>query len=155
MMEFWTSPEAIPRRPALTCSQSNCLGRLHWPCPTDRQHRLPQAAISIAALRKGRAAYVHALGATCVAASQYVGMSTIWPKPAACWGVWAIVGGHECPLATSLAHLPIPIEGFGSSDCRSCRSHLLRWPGKSSTLLRRGIDSILTELADAVGVGRR
>lgn len=50
-------------------------------------------------------------------------------------GAWTIIGGNECQLVAFVAHLPMPIDGFGSSDCRSCRSHLLRWPGNSSTLL--------------------
>ena len=43
-------------------------------------------------------------------------------------GGWIVPGGNECDLARMLAHLPAPIPGFGSSDCRICRSHLLRWP---------------------------
>lgn len=43
-------------------------------------------------------------------------------------GAWIFPDGDECALARSLAHLPAPIRGFGSSDCRSCRSHLFRWP---------------------------
>jgi Uri superfamily endonuclease len=42
-------------------------------------------------------------------------------------GAWGFVGGNECELAATLACLPVPIEGFGSSDCRRCRSHLLQW----------------------------
>jgi Uri superfamily endonuclease len=44
-------------------------------------------------------------------------------------GAWTVVGGHECDLVAAFAPLPAPIEGFGSSDCRRCTSHLLRWPG--------------------------
>jgi Uri superfamily endonuclease len=43
-------------------------------------------------------------------------------------GAWTFIGGHECELVAALAHLPVPIEGFGSTDCHRCRSHLLRWP---------------------------
>lgn len=43
-------------------------------------------------------------------------------------GAWIFPGGDECALARSLAHLPAPIPGFGSSDCRNCRSHLFYWP---------------------------
>ena len=43
-------------------------------------------------------------------------------------GAWVIPGGNECALAARLNHLPIPIPGFGSSDCRICASHLLSWP---------------------------
>lgn len=41
-------------------------------------------------------------------------------------GAWTFVGGHECELVAALAHLPAPVDGFGSSDCRYCRSDLLR-----------------------------
>jgi len=35
-----------------------------------------------------------------------------------------------------LSQLPIPIPGFGSSDCAKCRSHLLQWSnGKALPLL--------------------
>ena len=27
----------------------------------------------------------------------------------------------------ALSNVPVPIPGFGSTDCRRCRSHLLRW----------------------------
>jgi Uri superfamily endonuclease len=43
-------------------------------------------------------------------------------------GAWTFPGGDECELAAALSHLPMPIAGFGSSDCRRCRSHLLHWP---------------------------
>jgi Uri superfamily endonuclease len=44
------------------------------------------------------------------------------------FGAWTFVGGQECELVAALAHLPTPVSGFGSSDCRECKSHLLRWP---------------------------
>ena len=43
-------------------------------------------------------------------------------------GAWAVPGGDECALVASLAHLPLPLPGFGSTDCRICPSHLLAWP---------------------------
>ena len=43
-------------------------------------------------------------------------------------GAWTFPGANECDLVAHLAHLPMPIEGFGSSDCRRCISHLLHWP---------------------------
>ena len=43
-------------------------------------------------------------------------------------GAWTFPGANECDLVAALAHLPMPVEGFGSSDCRRCRSHLLHWP---------------------------
>jgi Uri superfamily endonuclease len=39
-------------------------------------------------------------------------------------GAWTFPGGNECDLVASLSHLPIAVEGFGSSDCRTCSSHL-------------------------------
>ncbi len=50
-------------------------------------------------------------------------------------GAWTFPGGDECDLVAALSHLPVPIEGFGSTDCRRCRSHLLRWPDTAETLL--------------------
>ena len=50
-------------------------------------------------------------------------------------GAWVLPGGDECALASGLAHLPVPMPGFGSSDCRRCASHLLAWP--AGVALRR------------------
>jgi len=43
-------------------------------------------------------------------------------------GAWIFPGHEECALAARLSHLPAPILGFGSSDCRRCASHLFAWP---------------------------
>lgn len=43
-------------------------------------------------------------------------------------GAWIFPGGDECALVARLAALPVPIAGFGASDCRICGSHLLAWP---------------------------
>jgi len=43
-------------------------------------------------------------------------------------GAWVFPGGDECELVARLSTLPTPIQGFGSSDCRECVSHLLAWP---------------------------
>jgi Uri superfamily endonuclease len=43
-------------------------------------------------------------------------------------GALIFPGRHECALAARLSHLPVPIPGFGSSDCRGCTSHLFAWP---------------------------
>ncbi len=43
-------------------------------------------------------------------------------------GAWAFPGGNECELVAMLAGMPVPIPGFGSSDCENCPSHLLAWP---------------------------
>lgn len=45
-------------------------------------------------------------------------------------GAWAIALGNECVLVERLGFLPVPIEGFGATDCAHCRSHLLRWPSR-------------------------
>ncbi|WP_448202450.1 GIY-YIG nuclease family protein [Azospirillum sp. sgz302134] len=52
-------------------------------------------------------------------------------------GAWSFPGGDECALVADLAGLPVPVPGFGSSDCRDCASHLLSWPeGASPGILR-------------------
>lgn len=43
-------------------------------------------------------------------------------------GAWVFPGREECALAAKLSHLPAPVPGFGSSDCRRCASHLFAWP---------------------------
>ncbi|PWB95732.1 GIY-YIG nuclease family protein [Methylosinus sporium] len=43
-------------------------------------------------------------------------------------GAWITEAKGECDLVAALAALPVPLEGFGSSDCPHCRSHLLFWP---------------------------
>ena len=43
--------------------------------------------------------------------------------------VLAFPGGDECALISrlsKLADIRFPVPGFGSSDCRTCRSHLLQ-----------------------------
>jgi Uri superfamily endonuclease len=42
-------------------------------------------------------------------------------------------GGRECTLVEGLSRHPdveVPLAGFGSSDCASCRAHLLRLGGR-------------------------
>lgn len=43
-------------------------------------------------------------------------------------GVWVFPDGGECALVADLAGWPVPLPGFGSSDCTACPSHLLGWP---------------------------
>jgi Uri superfamily endonuclease len=45
-------------------------------------------------------------------------------------GAFAVPGGDECRLVRSLSFLPVPMQGFGASDCADCCSHLLRWPAR-------------------------
>jgi Uri superfamily endonuclease len=42
-------------------------------------------------------------------------------------GAFVFPGGDECAINETLEALPTPLEGFGSSDCRRCRSHLRHW----------------------------
>jgi histidyl-tRNA synthetase len=39
-------------------------------------------------------------------------------------GAFVFPDGDECAINATLEALPTPFEGFGSSDCRRCRSHL-------------------------------
>jgi histidyl-tRNA synthetase len=43
-------------------------------------------------------------------------------------GSWIFLGGDECEVVQMCSHLRMPVAGFGSSDCATCRSHLLFWP---------------------------
>jgi Uri superfamily endonuclease len=51
-------------------------------------------------------------------------------------GTWIVRNGRECDLVAMLAPLPMPIPGFGSSDCVRCRSHLLHWSSRGAKDLR-------------------
>ncbi|MBB4305445.1 Uri superfamily endonuclease [Rhodobium orientis] len=42
----------------------------------------------------------------------------------------AVPDGDECALVAKLSesgNIDVPVPGFGSTDCRTCASHLLRW----------------------------
>jgi Uri superfamily endonuclease/predicted GIY-YIG superfamily endonuclease len=43
-------------------------------------------------------------------------------------GAWVFPDGDECRLVAALAEMPVPLPGFGSSDCKICPSHLKVWP---------------------------
>jgi len=45
-------------------------------------------------------------------------------KTGAC-GAWIFPGCNECDLVELNSALPVPIIGFGSTDCKRCHSHLL------------------------------
>ena len=45
-------------------------------------------------------------------------------KTGAC-GAWIFPGCSECDLVDINSSLPVPIIGFGSTDCKRCHSHLL------------------------------
>jgi len=147
MIKFWTSPETIPKQPGAYVLAI----QLPRPIALTLPNRTP------ATLARGHYLYCGSAkgpGGLRARISRHMrrGKPIRWhvdnlTEAGHVLGAWTIAGGHECRLAASLNQLPTPIEGFGSSDCHSCRSHLLRWPGKSSTLFRRGIGSILTEAA--------
>jgi len=40
-------------------------------------------------------------------------------------GAWILLDGNECDLVARNSQLPAALTGFGSSDCRRCRGHLL------------------------------
>ncbi|MBB4316069.1 DUF123 domain-containing protein [Roseospira marina] len=57
--------------------------------------------------------------------------------------VWAaaVPAGDECALACAVRGLPgatTPVPGFGSSDCRTCPSHLIRLPEDVALAARDG-----------------
>ena len=52
-------------------------------------------------------------------------------------GAWFFPGGDECELVATLSSLPVPIAGFGSTDCAGCRSHLLQWPSGATSAIHR------------------
>lgn len=146
MMEFWTSPEAIPRQPGAYVLAIE----LHRPIALVLPKRAPAPLASGCYFYCGSAKGPGGLRAR-IGRHMCRGKPIRWhidnlTEAGHVLGAWTIGGGDECQLVASLSHLPMPIDGFGSSDCRSCRSHLLRWPGNSSTFLRRGIDSIRTSL---------
>lgn len=43
-------------------------------------------------------------------------------------GAFVQEDGDECVLNGALDGFPIPVAGFGSSDCRRCVAHLRLWP---------------------------
>ncbi|WP_343206668.1 GIY-YIG nuclease family protein [Azospirillum soli] len=53
-------------------------------------------------------------------------------------GAWILPDGDECAAVAVLAGLPVPVPGFGSSDCRACASHLLAWPEGADIPFRPG-----------------
>ncbi len=46
-------------------------------------------------------------------------------------GAFIVAGGSECALNATLEALPMPLPGFGSSDCPRCVSHLRRLPARA------------------------
>jgi Uri superfamily endonuclease len=62
---------------------------------------------------------------TCVGLSGGGGTSTQLTENGDVLGAWIFPGGVECDLVDMYSALPVPIVGFGSTDCQLCRSHLL------------------------------
>ena len=146
-MEFWLEPEGIPKRPGAYVLAIE----VSRPIELVLTNRLPISLEAGCYLYCGSAKGPGGLRAR-------IGRHMRRVKPIR-WhvdnltrsgrvlGAWTTVESHECQLAAALAHLPVPIEDFGNSDCSTCRSHLFRWPAEPSMLLRRGIGSVLTEPA--------
>jgi Uri superfamily endonuclease len=55
-------------------------------------------------------------------------------------GAWFFSGGIECDLLEMNSALPVPIAGFGSTDCKRCRSHLL---GETCTNLGHALEVLV------------
>ncbi len=43
-------------------------------------------------------------------------------------GAFILESGDECALNAAVDGLPVPLQGFGSSDCSRCAAHLRFWP---------------------------
>lgn len=60
---------------------------------------------------------------------------------AECIGVEGFPGRRECAIVAELlsAGAMVPVTGFGSSDCRTCRAHLVRLaaPGQNRDIARQ------------------
>ncbi len=61
-------------------------------------------------------------------------------KNGAVLGAWIFPGGIECDLVEMNSALPVSIAGFGSTDCKRCRSHLL---GPTCTNLVHALEVIV------------
>lgn len=60
-------------------------------------------------------------------------------------GSWVFPEGDECALAARLSALPVPIPGFGSSDCHACVSHLFSWPEGTAVPFMEGTVALARE----------
>lgn len=146
-MDFWTSAERIPKLPgayilALALSE---------PTPVTLGSRPPILLAAGHYLYCGSAKGHGGLRAR-VARHMRRGKTLRWhidklTEAGRVEGAWTLVGGHECDLVAVLAHLPAPVEGFGNSDCRRCKSHLLRLP----EIQRREVSQLLLRQRLAAG----
>lgn len=48
------------------------------------------------------------------------------------WHIDRLTDGNECELVGTIANLPAPVAGFGSTDSRRCRSRLFRRPAAAT-----------------------
>ena len=65
-------------------------------------------------------------------------------------GNWIFLGGDECELVQMCSYLPMPIAGFGTSDCTTCSSHLLQWPNRTALLLPTLISADALKASSAI-----
>ena len=125
-MNFWTSPEGIPALPGAYVLAVE----LFKPIAVSIRNGPPVSLAAGRYLYCGSAKGPGGLRGR-IAHHMRRGKAVRWhidnlTKAGRVHGAWTFVGGHECELVAALAHLPTPVRGFGSSDCRKCRSHLLR-----------------------------
>ena len=127
MIEFWTTADNIPAVPGAYVLVISFMSR-SWPALAEsHQHPSLRANICTVARPEGPTVLRGRL-----ARHMRHGKSIHWhidtlTESGTVLGAWTFPGGNECDLVDSLSHLPIAVEGFGSSDCSRCVSHLLRW----------------------------
>jgi Uri superfamily endonuclease len=136
MTDFWTTSDDIPAVPGAYVLAVNLTALVAAPIWAKLSARLAPGCYLYCGSAKGpgglRARLAHHM--------RY-GKSIHWhidnlTEAGTVLGAWTFPGGDECDLVTALSHLPVAIEGFGSTDCRKCTSHLLRWPHGAGTLFR-------------------
>ncbi len=138
-MDFWTNVEEIPELPGAYVLAVE----LSQPLTVTLGNRQPASLPAGRYLYCGSAKGMGGLRAR-IARHMRCGKAIRWhidnlTEAGRVLGAWTFAGGHECELVAALARLPAPIEGFGSSDCSRCRSHLLRWPEEPTSLLRQEV----------------
>ncbi len=93
------------------------------------RRRFPPAIISIAARRVGPADCGRDWRDTCGRKNGRTGILISSPPSRACSAPLSRNRATNAPSTPRSAPiLPIPIAGFGSSDCRRCAAHLRFWP---------------------------
>jgi Uri superfamily endonuclease len=139
-MEFWSKPEEIPKKPGAYLLAV----QLSRPLKLTLTNRPPASLAAGCYLYCGSAKGPGGLRAR-IGRHMRRGKVIRWhidhlTEAGRVLGAWARIGGDECQMVAALSRLPMPVEGFGNSDCRNCRSHLLRWPGKPAAALQDSID---------------